>query len=683
MTVTPRYRTGWFLFLAGLIVTIAVYTPGLSGSWLFDDFPNIVDNPGIQIHQIDTASLTRAALSSPSSEFHRPLASITFALNYLTSGFDPLAWKITNVVIHLVNGVLFFWLARLLLTLGLPAWRRRDVGPPTSGPLDDADAFHLGILAALIASAWMLLPINLTAVLYVVQRMTSLANVFVLLGLIGYVTGRRRMLRGAHYQPLAFAQCVVSLVLGTAIGFTAKETAVLLPLYALLVEWVLFGFRRGPTSDGSKPRFNAWIIGLFVVVLLLPFIVGLVWLLPSTFSPGTWARRDFDLGTRLLSEARIVTDYIVWTFVPAADNLSFYHDGFPVSHGLLTPWTTLPCIIFLAALLGLAIWLRKRAPLASLGLLLFFAAQTLTGTILPLELVYEHRNYFASFGLMLAVIPFLAALPGQLADTAPALHRRLPMAMPRYTLLGALCLWWIILTTMTAFAWGNPLRLAETLAARAPHSPRAQYQLGRRYIIESQYNPASPYTRAAYAPLERAAAMPESSILPQQALIFMNARMHLPIKDAWWDSMIAKLKARDPGVQDVSSLAALTTCARDGGCDLPENRMVAAFLAALSHPHPKARLLAIYSDYAWNVMGDHALGERMAAAAAKRDPGEPAYHITLARMFIAQGHLDAAKAQLDALKKLNVGGRLSGSIMGLRVDILQAAKKRPMPHTPS
>lgn len=672
MTESPRHRSGWWLFAAAIVVTVAAYASGLSGGWLFDDFPNIVNNPGIQIQQASVPDLTRAALSSPSSQFKRPLSSLSFALNYLGSGLNPFWWKVTNVVIHLINGLLVFLLARLLLRLGLPYIRRRD-------DRADVDTRHIGIVAALIAGSWMLLPINLTAVLYVVQRMTSMANAFVLLGLIGYVIGRMRMRDGSHSRMRGLTLCVVSLIACTAIGFTAKETAVMLPLYAFLIEWVLFRFRATATDQttahtGDRKRDRP-VIGLFVVALWLPMVAGLAWLLPGTLSPETWATRDFTLGTRLLSEARIVCDYIVWTILPTPNPLSFYHDGYVISSGLLTPWTTLAGMIVIAALLALAIWLRKRAPLASLGLLLFFGAQVLTATILPLELIYEHRNYFASFGLLLALMPLLAAVPGKLARIGSETSHGVPLALPRYVLLVGLVLLWTVQTALTAYAWGNPLRLAQTLAARAPDSPRAQYQLGRSYIIHSHYDPDSVYTKAAYAPLERAAAMPKSSILPQQALIFMNARMHLPIKDKWWESMVAKLKAHDPGVQDVSSLAALTKCARTGGCDLSEEHMVAAFLAALDHPDPSARLLATYGDYAWNVLGDHSLGARMLTQAVKTEPQEPAYHVTLTRMLAAQGRMDDARAQIQALQKLNIGGRLNGSIAGLRVLLAQSSSR--------
>jgi len=652
--MTPQSRpTSWarLMLFASLALTAVVYWPGLSGSWLFDDYPNIVDNHGVQPQHATLSTLITAALSSPSSEFKRPLASLSFAANYLATGLDPFWMKATNLLIHLLNGLVIFALARRLMR---------------SARQSPADASQTTWIAAAIAAGWLLLPINLTGVLYVVQRMESLANLFVLLGLLGYVAGRERMVAG-HTRG-GFIQCVASVVLATGLGITAKETAVMLPLYAFLVEWFLYRFRRG---DGKISRP---LVIFYMVVLATPLAAGLGWLLPDLLRPSAWANRDFTLGTRLLSEARIVVDYIGWTLLPTPHALSFYHDDFRISTGVLSPWTTLTSILLLVTLATGAILLRRRRPLVALGLALYLGCHLLTGTILPLELIYEHRNYFASFGLLLALIPLLAARGASAAieprqqpvDPIPETEQALPFRLPRQVLLIGLMMLWTIETALTAYAWGNPLRLAEDMAARAPRSPRAQYELGRTYIIYSHYDPQSPFTRMAYAPLERAMALPESSILPEQALIFMNSRMGLPIKDAWWDSLTAKLKAHTPGVQDESSLAALTQCARDGRCQLPTTRMMEAFLAALSHPNPSARLLATYADYAWNVLGDRELGVQMATDAVQTAPTEPAYLITLARMLITQGRLPEATRALNALETLNVGGRLDKDEADLR-----------------
>lgn len=672
-------RTGWWMLLAALVVTVAVYWPGLSGGYLFDDYPNIVDNRGVQPDDASFSSLVRAALSSPSSSFKRPLASLSFAANYLVSGLDPYWMKLTNLVIHLLNGLLAFLLARSLLVgarsrampLQIPSPEppippesiARERAPTTMA--GSTTGRRAGIVAALVAASWMLLPINLTGVLYVVQRMESLANAFVLLGLVGYVAGRQRMLASVPRNSAGAGPsyirglllCFISITLPTALGLLAKETAVMLPLYAALIEWVLFRLAKPEESTAGQPAPTGrdWrVASLFLMVLVVPMIAGLAWILPGLLRPETWAQRDFTLGTRLLSEMRIVVSYIAWTLIPTPGALSFYHDDFVISTGLLRPWTTLASLLTLTGLVALTLWLRKRLPLVALGIALFMGCQLLTGTILRLELIYEHRNYFASFGLLLAIVPLLAAPRDQ------------PFALPRHALLLILLASWTALTAFTAYAWGNPLRLAEDLAIRAPESPRAQYELGRTYIIYSHYDLESPFTKLAYAPLEKAAALPRSSILPEQALIFMNARMKLPIKDAWWESMVTKLAASKPGVQDESSLGALTQCAQQHRCELPPDRMMAAFMAALSHPNPSARLLAAYGDYAWNVLHDRELGERMTREAAEAKPDEPAYQITLVRMLVVMGHTAEAREALGNLQRMNIGGSLDKSLGELR-----------------
>lgn len=660
MSLTRRLPlSGPWLMLLFLLITALVYAGGLGGAYLFDDYPNIVDNKGVQPTDASLPSLLRAALSSPSSEFKRPLASLSFGLNYLASGLDPYWMKLTNLVIHLANGVLVFLLVRLLLLSAARIGQDGDVSGQRAG--------RLGAIAAIIAFGWLLLPINLTSVLYVVQRMESLANLFVLAGLIGYVAARRRML--VHDSRSGMVLCLLSLIVPTALGLLAKETAVLLPLYAFLVECALFGFRRGPraTADDRQnpPQLrDGRIVALFVCVLAIPLIVGSAWLLPRFLRPESWASRDFTLATRLLSEPRIVVDYIVWTLLPQPLALSFYHDDFVASTSLIKPWTTGVCMLVLAAIFVLALRSRRRHPLLFLGIMLFFACHSLTATVLPLELIYEHRNYFASLGLLLALIPML--LPERsAASTGPS------FALPRYAALACLIFWWGSVTLMTAHAWGDPLRLAEELANRAPGSPRAQYELGRTYIIYSRYDPDSPFTKLAYAPLEQAAGLPNSSILPQQALIFMNARMGLPIEDAWWTSMIAKLAARKPGVQDESSLSALTQCARESRCDLSKARMSQAFTAALSHGTSSARLQSIYSDYAWNILGNRALGEEMIRKAITTESREPAYLVTLTRMLIVEGRKPEAEQTIQKLTQLNMGGQLNDTIAALNASLAE------------
>ncbi len=623
--VSRRYSSA--VVAVALLLTVLVYYPGLSGGWFFDDYPNIVDNPDVQPVRLGAAELLTAAASSPASDIGRPLASLSFVANHAVNGMAPFGWKATNLALHLVNGCLVFLLSRILL---LEASRRQAVNRPV-------------LTAALIALGWLLLPINLTPVLMVVQRMESLANLFVLAGLIGYLLGRRRMLTDGS----GFAQCLASLMVPTTLGALAKETAVMLPLYAALAEWALFRFRT-PTS-----RIDRRISMLFAAMLVLPAIVGLAWLLPGLLKPETWATRDFTLSTRLLSEARIVLDYVGWCLLPLPQSLSFYHDDFVVSQGLLSPWTTLASMITLIVLVAILPWLARRQPLTALGIAWFLGAHTLTGTVLPLELVFEHRNYFASLGLLLALVPWLIA-----PDAA--------YARIRHLLLGILMLWWGSLTAWTAHAWGDPLRLAHELAIRAPESPRAQFGYGKALLAGSDYDPASPQFMLAVAALEHAGSIPGSSALPEQTLILIHSLTHQPVEQRWWASLITKLAAKAPSSENVDALGALTRCARNGHCDLPHDAMQSAFDAAGAHPRKNAKLLTIHGDWAWNVLGDRTKGEHYASTAVDARPNDADARITLARMNIALGNMAKAREQLDALRSLNRLGRIDAELTELR-----------------
>lgn len=610
ITTAPR-RAGAYLFAAAVVLTCAVYWPGLGGSWFFDDYPNIVDNAALRSALDGFNEFVQALISSPASSLKRPLASFSFVLNYAVSGFEPFGWKLANLAIHLLNGLLVYRLVQELAAAVAEPGRASAQSPFT---------------AAAVAAAWLLLPINLTAVLFVVQRMESLANVFVLLGLLGYLRGRQRMQAGGH----GFALSAGSLVAATALGLLAKETAILLPLYAFLVEWVLFGFRN---AAGTHERR---VTALFVLLLFLPGVLGLGVLLPWVLDPVNWASRDFTLATRLLSEARIVIDYTGWTLLPQPQSLSFYHDHFQQSAGWLTPPATLLSVIAIAALIAAAVALRRRQPLVSLGLLLFFAGQLLTATVLPLELIYEHRNYFASLGLLLAVVPLLLQ---------PGTNRR---HLGRIA-LAVLLLGWTALTAATAYAWGEPQRLAATLAARAPESARAQFAFGRELMAHSGYRAGSAEVARAQAVLEHAAAMPRSSILPEQLLLLSSSLMQQPLPAAWWDSMTRKLQQRAASAEAIAALGALVRCARDGHCALPLEPVRAALDAARSHDPDDTQLLSIYSDWAWNVAQEFEPAERLAARQVELAPDDVDARIALARMNLALKRTAAVQEQLREL----------------------------------
>ena len=150
-----------------------------------------------------------------------------------------------------------YWLSVLLL--------RRYAGGVRPASAEAGWSAMQSYLPLVVAALWMLHPIQLTSVLYVVQRMTSMAAFFVLLGLVVFVTGRNRLESGrAHGLTLMFA----GLAGGTALGFLCKQNAVLLPFYAFLVE--LFFYRHEALASGARRRLYRF----YALTVALPAVLA-------------------------------------------------------------------------------------------------------------------------------------------------------------------------------------------------------------------------------------------------------------------------------------------------------------------------------------------------------------------------------------------------------------------------
>jgi hypothetical protein len=673
----------WLLLAATVAITTAVYWPGTTGGWVFDDYPNIVDNAAIHIaHGHSTlATWVNAALSSPASFLHRPAASITFALNWYSANGNPWPFKVTNIVIHLINGVLVFCMLQALLQFLTVPRRTEGGGRPA---IEESAGTRLSLI---VSAAWLLLPINLMAVLYVVQRMESLCQIFVLAGLWAYLHGRWMMLSAtdAGRDRRGFALAVSGIVLGTVLGLTSKETAVLLPVFAFLAEWIVIGFGRSETAIPPDPpshakgeeihllsqkagaqRADKRIWTLFTVTLFVPAVLGFMWLLRSALRPASWSGRDFTLVQRLLTEPRVLVDYLRWTLLPNPMVLSLYHDEIVTSTGLLTPWTTLGAIVLLAALIVIAVWLRNRRPLVSLGIGWFFAAQLLTATIVPLELVYEQRMYFASIGVLLAAGTVLLSLQWKIA---------LPIL--RGFLVTVALVWFAVATNLRAREWSNPLRLAVAEAERHPESARAVYEAGRLLLIASNYEPGKTLNMS-WKYLRQAGAIAGSSALPDQAMI-MIADHHKQGEDAgYWQSMIQKLRDQPTRQEDISALISLTNCYEASICKFNTDWLQRAYQGALSRPTPIARLYGAYADFQRDILHDDRKAEKYLALAVAEDPGEPAYRIDLAALYARNGKTGEALDQIAALRRLNLAGRLNGQIATLE-RLTESGTKKSQP----
>jgi hypothetical protein len=615
-----------------MLVTVVVYWPGLGGPFVFDDFPNIVDNTAIHVSHSDWRSWIDAAFASPSSEFRRPLSSLSFAANWFVGGGNPWQMKATNLAIHLLNGLLLF----VVLQFVVLARESDNNGATQPEPRT---------LTLSVTVAWLLLPINLLAVLYVVQRMESLCQLFVLAGLWAYLYGRKKTLDEAkRQQTIGTIFIVLGLVLGTALGLLCKESAVLLPVYAFFAEVALFNFKK--REKGVDKR----IIAAFAFTLCLPLIVGLIWLTPHVFDPDMWANRSFTLGERVLTEPRALIYYLRWTLLPDPRVLSLYHDDIPSSTGLLSPITTAFAMLSLSFLAVLAVMQLRKRPLFFLGIAWFFSAHLLTGTIIPLELIFEHRNYFASIGVLLSLFSLLQPKVGDHA---------LPKA--RLTLLFGLITIFAAVTCLRANDWSNPVRLSLGDANHHPDSVRANYDAARILSVAANYQP-SPLIDKAKEYLRIAANIPGSSTLPEQALIVIGERLHEPSDTTTWESLLRKLAGHNLTEADTLALESLTDCYVQEFCHFEPKRLEEAFYVALSHKNVGSQLLAAFANFQRSVMSNTSLAEEYLLKAAVKSPREPTYREDLAALYVVDGNLKRAREQISILKDLNFLGTLDSKI---------------------
>lgn len=607
MNSAKANRRMWVGLAMAFALAVIAYWPSLRGGYVFDDHINIALNTNVHVQSLDWESLHNATLGQPSAA-NRPLAMISFAIDWYLGGGDPFRMKVTNLIIHLINGLLLLGLLRTLLR-----------ACPHASAIQHADS-----VALCVTAAWLLAPINFTAVAYIVQRMESLSQLFVLAGLWGYLAARERMREG---KP-GILRAVASILLGTAIGGLSKESAVLLPLYALIAEWIIFGFKH---ADG---RIDRRLLTMYLLVLVLPACAALYWVAGHALPAAAWEGRPFTLGERLLTEPRVLWDYVQWAVLPLPTQMSLFHDGIAISHGWFDPPTTTLAILALAIALFAGVRLRRTRPLVALGIGWFFAAHLLTATVIPLEIAFEHRNYFASIGLYLAV--FSVLVPPSAA----------PLMLVRIGACVALVLFFATVTWIRALNWGNPLLFALSEAQMNPHSPRAAYELARNYmdLVQTRDRADSRLVSEAFKTMQHAATMPGANILPDQGLLLLSAHLHRETPEGTWARMQHKLATQPLTVQDVEALNKLNSCMLQGACEFPANEMVQSFLSALQHTPPDTRILSIYASYAFNVLHDSTLALDLARDAVKEKPTDMQVRANMLVLLVASGQREQAEA---------------------------------------
>lgn len=418
----------WCLPLS-LLLVVGLYWPGLSGPFLLDDFYTLQRLPGSVLEGKESSQeFLKYLFGGGLTEWQRWVAKLSFLLNDYAWPTVPRSFKWTNLMIHLLNGVLIFtFLRRLPQELRLPSHE---------------------VFAALVALLWLVHPYHVSTVLYVVQRMTLLSAMFVLLSInfLIFCSG------GSFFRRIIF------LFLGggaAALAVFSKENAVIiLPLLIMLLSINPFAF-------GLRERRGA-LIGLSV-------LTAGVCLYHLSFLGHDFEARPYGLWGRLEAQGRVLFEYAGAWFIPFPGWMSFYQDDLEYlvangnyQYGLLA-WLMHFVIIYMAT--------KYLPKLPLIGLLWFYIAHYIESTWLPLEIKFEHRNYFPSVGLAIVGGYYFYRIINELSRRREA-----------FMAAGTVCLLVSLLSLATLYRsllWSEERILVLKVGADKELSYRGQYDLVR------------------------------------------------------------------------------------------------------------------------------------------------------------------------------------------------------------
>jgi tetratricopeptide (TPR) repeat protein len=358
------------------LIVFLIYSNTLGSPFLFDDVHVIPDNRDIRLSNLTMDEITRAAFGGPSS--YRPVAKISFALNYYFHRYNVLGYHLVNILIHITTGILLYLFVQM--TLGILSRR-------------SGYTFYnwIPFFTALI---WLVHPIQTQSVSYIVQRMNSMAAMFYILSLLLY--GKARLTDNPKKKGFLFAACIISGLL----SFGSKEIAATLPFFLFLYEWYFF-------KDLNRDWLKRHLLPIGGILLILLF-VSFLYLGGNPFEKilADYKTYPFTLTERVLTEFRVVIYYISLLILPHPSRLNVDYD-FSISHSLMDPTSTLLCLLLIAGLIGLALYRAKKGLLLSFAILWFFGNLVIESSVIGLDIIFEHRTYLPSMFVCLLVVTLM------------------------------------------------------------------------------------------------------------------------------------------------------------------------------------------------------------------------------------------------------------------------------------
>ncbi|MBF0484095.1 MAG: tetratricopeptide repeat protein [Candidatus Omnitrophica bacterium] len=441
----PAKRPVWQVWLL-IIFGILIYSNTFNATFHFDDRIFVVENPNIR----DITNIKAMWHSMPQNS--RFVATVSFALNFAIGKLNVVGYHVVNIMIHLINGFLVWWLVKLLFnTPGLSKYKLKEFSN------------EIGWLSAMLFIAH---PLQTQAITYITQRYASLATLFYVLTMCWYLKAR------LNADKKFFILSGVSALLGI---FT-KEMTMTLPLMLLLTEWLMF--------EHKQIKFKTVFIYFLILIGFLLIVPALMqfnffWAL---FDPKPSSSHKWDM---IMLEPYLMTQLKVWVLllakfiVPIHQNVDY---DFPLSHNFwqIDVWGS---AVLLATLLVFAIIYRKKNVLVSYGILWFFVAISIE-FVPRIYVIFEHKMYLPIVGLSMAVI-------GLWREKIQNEKVRMILITSLIVLLG-------MITFQRNAIWKDDISLWSSVVKESPNKPSPNYNLGCAYQQKGMPDEALYYFNQTY-----------------------------------------------------------------------------------------------------------------------------------------------------------------------------------------
>jgi len=342
----------WPLIAAAAIIVAVCYANSLPNQFILDDYHIVAVNPAIRTIAPLQQFVTPYWGKQSDAGIYRPLTIFSFSLEYSLWHRWAGGYRLTNLVLHTINGFLIYLIAQSILQ-SLPA-------------------------ACATAAIYLAHPVHTEPVVGLAGRAELLAAIFFLVAWIFF--RREKNLLSA----VAFLLALLS-----------KENAIAFPAVMFLDSVV----RESSFTKAARQwkRFVSLVsVALLYLGIRLWVLGGIGVPKAAQYMDGTWT-----MGQRELTSGRAFLEYFQLLIAPV--NVTGDYDFNSIPLAAANDWVAWSGLLLIVLMIGVSLWMMRSRPILSFAILFFFITMLPTSNwIAPTAIVMSERSlYLPSLGICL------------------------------------------------------------------------------------------------------------------------------------------------------------------------------------------------------------------------------------------------------------------------------------------